>query len=76
MKGLQPRNYLYNKMASSLRNKGQRNTGIGKVKDESLSGTDGVSLDATSHKSQTARDAEMSLIEEMRKLREENSSKP
>lgn len=40
---------------------------------QGLSNTDGVSLDATSHKSQTACDAEMSLIEEMRKLREENS---
>lgn len=47
--------------------------GTGKVTGESSSSTDGVSLDATSHKSQTTCDVEMSLIEEMRKLRKENS---
>lgn len=66
IKGLQTRNYSCNKMASSLRNKGQRNTGTGKVTDKSSASTDGVSLDATSHKSQRACDAEMLLIEEMR----------
>lgn len=60
-------------MTTSSRTRGQGKPGQLKETDNKPPSTNSTSLDATSQEEQVAREGEMSLIQEIRKLREENS---
>jgi len=60
-------------MTTTSKTRGQGKTGHLKESDNKPPSTNSASLDATSREEQAAREGEMSLIQEMRKLREENS---
>lgn len=60
-------------MTTSSRTSGQGKPGQLKETDNKPPSTNSASLDATSHEEQVASEGEMSLIQEIRKLCEENS---
>lgn len=60
-------------MIATSKTRGQGKTGHLKESDNKPSNTNSASLDATSQEEQVAREGEISLIQEMRKLCEENS---
>lgn len=62
-----------NKMTTTSRTRGQGKPGQLKETDNKPPSTNSASLDATSHEEQVASEGEMSLIQEIRKLCEENS---
>lgn len=62
-----------NKMTSTAKTRGQGKLGHSKETDNKTLSTNSVSSDAISHDELVAREGEVSLVQEMRKLREENS---